>query len=138
MAALQFPGLPEWLQSRRWFGGKGAKISEVRVVDEARLGVVEIVTFEVSYAAGRRSERYLIPLLPGAHGPMEEALDEESCRAIFEVIRGRREVPTRAGRLRGERFDGPDSPLSTLPERPKVRRLSAEQSNTPRWSSAMR
>jgi len=130
MAALQFPGLPEWLQGRRWFGGKGAKISEVRAVDEARLGVVDLATFEVSYAAGRRSERYLIPLLPGAHGPMEEALDDESCRAIFEVIRGRREVPTRAGRLRGERFDGPDSPLSTLPERPKVRRLSAEQSNT--------
>ena len=129
MAALDLAALPAWLQRQRWFGGKGAEIASVRIVDEARLGDLRVATIEVSYR-DRGPERYLLPLRPGAAAPLEEALDEESCRTIFEVIRQRGEVATRAGRLRGERFDGPDSPLSALPARPSVRRLAAEQSNT--------
>ena len=129
MVAVDTARLPAWLQRQRWFGGKGAEIAGVRLVDEALLGDLQVATIEVSYR-GRPPERYLLPLRQGAEAPLEEALDEESSRAIFEVLRGRKQVPTRAGRLRGERFDGPDSPLSTLPARPTVRRLRAEQSNT--------
>ncbi len=130
MLAPDSAGFPAWLQGQRWFGGKGEEIARVRVVDEARLGDLRVAAIEITYRRGRAPERYLLPLRGGSREPLEEALDEQSCREIFEVMRQRREVPTRAGRLRGERFDGPDSPLSALPERPAVRRLSAEQSNT--------
>jgi maltokinase len=129
MVGLDLGALPEWLRGRRWFGGKGTPIASVRVADEARLGTLHVVTLEVRYAGDRPPERYLLPLRPD-DAPLEEALDEESCRAILDVLRERRQVPTRTGRLVGERFDGPGSPLSTLPQKPAVRRLSAEQSNT--------
>src|SRR4051812_40199430 len=129
MAELDLDALPAWLRRQRWFGGKGAEIASVRVVDEARLGALAVATIEVRYG-DRPPERYLLPLRGGADGPLEDALDEQSCRTIFDVLRERREIRTQAGILRGERFDAADSPLSRLPERPTVRRLSAEQSNT--------
>ena len=129
MAGLNLLALPDWLRGRRWFGGKGTPIESVRVADEARLGALHVVTLEVRYAKERPPERYLLPLRPD-DAPLEEALDDDSCRAIFDVLRERRQVPTKSGRLIGERFDAPGSPLATLPERPAVRRLSAEQSNT--------
>jgi maltokinase len=121
---------PAWLQRQRWFGGKGADVASVRVVDEVSLGAVQVATIEVAYRRDRPPERYLLPLRGASGAPVEEALDDDSCREILEVMRGRREVLTRAGRLRGERFDGPGSALATLPESPVVRRLTAEQSNT--------
>ena len=130
MPRLDLAAMPAWLRQQRWFGGKGDQIASVCIADEAQLGHLHVVTLEVAYAAGRATERYLVPLRRDTDAPLDEALDEESCRAIFGVMRSRREVPTRAGVLRGERFDAPDSPLSRLPERPSVRRLSAEQSNT--------
>jgi maltokinase len=126
---LDLGALPEWLRKQRWFGGKGAPIASVRVVDEARLEELHVATIEVRYAGDRPPELYLLPLKPD-DAPLEEALDEEACLAILAVLRERREVRTRSGVLRGERFDGADSPLSSLPKRPAVRRLSAEQSNT--------
>src|SRR5438067_857137 len=126
---LDLGALPEWLQRQRWFGGKGAQIASVRIVDEARLEGLHVATIEVRYAGDRPPERYLLPLTPH-DSPLEEALDDEACLAVLAILRGRREIPTRGGTLRGERFDGPDSPLFSLPERPAVRRLSAEQSNT--------
>jgi maltokinase len=121
--------LPGWLPGRRWFGSKGAKITWAGVIDEARLGGLRVATIEVRYAADRLPERYLLPLRSD-DTPLEEAPDDASWLAIFDVIRGRREIPTGFGKLRGERFDGADSPLATMPPRPTVRRLSAEQSNT--------
>jgi trehalose synthase-fused probable maltokinase len=119
-----------WLRRQRWFGGKGAEIAGTRVVDEARLGNLSVAALEVVYRGGRPSELYLMPLRPGSNVPLEETLDEESGRAIFEVLRRGFTVRTRAGRLRGERLDGPDAALDSLPERPAVRRLPAEQSNS--------
>ena len=130
MLAPDSAGFPAWLQRQRWFGGKGEEIEAVRVVDEAALGDLHVMAIEVAYRGSRPAERYLLPLRRGSREPLEEALDEQSCRAIFEVIRQCREVPTRAGRFRGERFDAGDSAFSALPQRPSVRRLSAEQSNT--------
>jgi trehalose synthase-fused probable maltokinase len=130
MEGLDLGALPAWLQRQRWFGGKGAEIASVQVVDEAPIGDLQVATLEVRYAGTRRLERYLLPFRRDTDGLPEEKLDEDSCRAIFEIMRGCREVRTRVGVLRGERFDGPDSPLRTLPEKPAVRRLSAEQSNT--------
>jgi maltokinase len=130
MAPLDPGAWSEWLSTRRWFGGKGAPIASVRVVDEAMLRDLQILTLEVAYASRRPAERYLVPLRPGAQVPQEEALGEEASLAIFDVMRDRREVRTRSGMLRGERFDPAGSPLDRLVGRPTVRRLSAEQSNT--------
>src|SRR5204863_4529834 len=121
--------LPDWVGRHRWFGGEAPPTGAVGVVDEAGLDVLHVVTIEVRYDGERPAERYLLPLKPD-DAPLEEALDEQACLAILAILRGRREIPTRGGTLRGERFDGPDSPLFSLPERPAVRRLSAEQSNT--------
>jgi predicted trehalose synthase len=130
MSGLDLVALPAWLQRQRWFGGKRARIASVRVVDEATIGELHVATIEVRYAEGRNPERYLLPLRRDTDAPLEEALDERSCRVIFDVLRDRREIKTRGGVLRGERLDVPGSPLDSLPERPTVRRLSAEQSNT--------
>jgi trehalose synthase-fused probable maltokinase len=126
---LDLGALPQWLPRQRWFGGKGAPIASVRVADEARLEGLQVAAIEVRYAGDRPMERYLLPLKPD-DAPLEEALDEQACLAILAILRERREIATRSGVLRGERFDGPDSPLSSLPEQPAVRRLSADQSNT--------
>jgi maltokinase len=130
MAGLDLVALPAWLQRQRWFGGKGASIASVRVVDEATVGDLHVAAIEVRYSGGRNPDRYLLPLRRDTDDPLEEALAGQSCLTILDIVRERREIGTRAGVLRGERFDGPDSLLDTLPERPAVRRLYAEQSNT--------
>ena len=122
----------DWLRTRRWFGGKGAAIAGVRVLNEARVSdALACVTIEVSYEGGRAAERYLVPVRPGERSEDKryiETLDEDALRTVFDLIRGGRTVETSASTLRGERF-APDL-LDALPAKPSVRRLSAEQSNT--------
>jgi len=130
MAGLDLGALPAWLKRQRWFGGKGAAIASVGFVGEASLGELHVAAIEVRYSDGRATERYLLPLRRETDAPLEEALDDAACLAILDVMRDRREIRTRAGVLRGERFDGPESPLDRLPPRPAVRRLTAEQSTT--------
>jgi maltokinase len=120
---MDFEALPAWLLTRRWFGGKDAPIAGVTVADEAVVADLRVLTLEVSYR-DRPKERYLLPMR-GEH--LDEALDEEACRALFEVVRGGREVPTQRGRLRGENFD---AALNAVGTPARVRRLTAEQSNT--------
>ena len=130
MAGLDLDALPQWLQRQRWFGGKGASIASVRVVDEATIGDLHVAAIEVRYGGNRNPDRYLLPLRRETDDPLEEGLDQQSLLTLFGVLRECREIRTRGGVLRGERFDGADSPLRTLPRHPTVRRLSAEQSNT--------
>src|SRR3954467_10868596 len=125
MAGVDLVALPAWLQRQRWFGGKGGLIASVRVVDEASIGDLHVAAIEVRYTGSRNPDRYLLPLRRDTDGPLEEALDEQSCRTLFDIVRERRQIATRAGALRGERFDAPGSPLQTLPGRPAVRRLYA-------------
>jgi len=120
---MDFEALPAWLRTRRWFGGKDAPIASVTAADEAVVSDLRVLTLEVSYR-DRPKERYLLPM---RGEQLEEALDEEACRALFEVMRGRRELPTRNGRLRGESFD---AALDEVGKPARVRRLTAEQSNT--------
>ena len=124
--------LPRWLQSRRWFGGKGARIASVRALDVAELSAgLHVVALEVTYAGGRPPESYLLPLKPTADGSIEEGLlDDGAARSVLDAIRSRRSLKTEAGELKGERFDAAGSPLDRLEAVPAVQRLSAEQSNT--------
>ncbi|HEY2030670.1 MAG TPA: phosphotransferase [Myxococcales bacterium] len=120
---MDFEALPAWLVTRRWFGGKDAAIAGVTAADEALVGDLRVLTLEVTYR-DRPKERYLLPMRGES---LDEALDEEACRALFEVVRGSREIKTRRGRLRGENFD---AALDAVGRPPRVRRLTAEQSNT--------
>ena len=120
----------DWLRTRRWFGGKGAAIADVRVLNEARVSAaLACVTIEVTYAGGRAPERYLLPVRPGGPpGRIEETLDEDALLDVLGLIRGGRTVRTDASTIHGERFS--PALLDALPARPSVRHLSAEQSNT--------
>ncbi len=121
-----------WLEGRRWFGGKGARIASVRELDRAEVSQdLLILTLEVSYLEGRARERYLAPLRPSSAGGFSEALDDDdAARALLEIIRAERRFKTAMGQVWGERFDSGGSPLDALGAEPAVRRLSAEQSNT--------
>ena len=131
MGSLDLESLPRWLQTRRWFGGKGRKIASVRALDVAALHAgLHVVALQVNYADGA-AESYLLPLRPTADGAIEEGLiDDAAARSVLDAIRNRIVLKTEAGQLKGERFDGPGSPLEKLEAAPAVKRLSAEQSNT--------
>jgi len=124
--------LPNWLQTRRWFGGKGAQIASVRTLDVAELSEgLHALALEVTYSGGRLPETYLLLVKPTRDGTLEEGLlDDGGARAVLDAIRNRRVLKTEAGELRGERFDAPGSPMDELEPEPSVRRLTAEQSNT--------
>jgi maltokinase len=126
--------LPDYLRNQRWFAGKVWPIKSVAVVDHATVDLPGGRTFtlaevEVIYELGH-PDRYLLPVLPGDEGIIQDALeDEEALRAIFGFIREKRVIPTASGKLCGEWLDTPEG-LMALPSPLPVRRLQVEQSNT--------
>lgn len=128
--------VPEYLESRRWFGGKGLPIKVVQVMEQAlipRAGhdgdAFSLLVLEVHYALGR-AERYLAALTSGPNGELIEALDDdELARALLTLIREQKTLPTGGGTLRGE-FLGDGGALKEVGAQPRVRRISAEQTNT--------
>ena len=132
MLPIDMQALPAWLSQQRWFGGKGAPIAGVRDVDRAQISPGLLLSaVEVRYAAPRPAESYALALRPwtGADG-IVEGLDDDAARALLGIIRQRLRIATAAGALKGERLDGPGSPLDRLSAVPTVRRMGAEQSNT--------
>jgi len=132
MLPIDMSLLAGWLPQQRWFGGKGAAIASVRDVDRAQIspGLV-LATVEVSYREGRPPERYALALKPWTGAPgIVEGLDDDAARALLGIVREKRRIATAAGALQGLRFDAKGSELDDLGKVPKVRRLSAEQSNT--------
>jgi predicted trehalose synthase len=132
MLPIDMSLLAGWLPQQRWFGGKGAAIASVRDVDRAQIspGLV-LATVEVSYREGRRPERYAMALKPWTGVPgIVEGLDDDAARALLGIVREKRRIATAAGALQGLRFDVGGSALDELTPSPRVRRLSAEQSNT--------
>jgi predicted trehalose synthase len=124
--------LAEWLPQQRFFGGKGARIASARMLDQAQIspGLV-LATVEVSYREGRPPDRYALALKPWTGAPgIVEGLDDDAARALLGIVRGRLRIATTTGALQGLRFDAAASDLEGLSANPKVRRLSAEQSNT--------
>jgi maltokinase len=126
--------LERWLPAQRWFQGKDRELAAVRVVDTARLADrLLMVVVEVAYR-GHPRERYLLPLVPDADGPIaaggkwwSDALDDaDAVRLLADLACARRETPTAAG---GTIIGAPVSgrrPGRDLPVRP----LRAEQSNS--------
>ncbi|MFL5277542.1 MAG: maltokinase N-terminal cap-like domain-containing protein [Myxococcales bacterium] len=132
MLPIDMSLLAGWLPQQRWFGGKGAAIASVRDVDRAQIspGLV-LATVEISYREGRPPERYALALKPWTGVPgIVEGLDDDAARALLGIVREKRRIATAAGALQGLRFDAGGSDLDQLTPSPRVRRLSAEQSNT--------
>ena len=126
--------LPDYLRAQRWFAGKAWPIKSVSVVDNATVELLggnsfTLAVVEVIYELGH-PDRYLLPVLPSADGGVRDAFEEvEVLRALFQLIREKRTLPTASGKLVGEWLDTPEG-LLALPSPVPVRRLQVEQSNT--------
>ena len=139
MIRVDLSKIPDFLLTRRWFGGKGLPIKTVEVVDHANItaegqgaapgeGFI-LAVIELAYAVGTR-ERYLLSVEATPDRRVHEGLDNDDlARAILRVIRDQRSIPTGTGTLRGEVL-GDGGPLATTVASPPVRRMAVEQTNT--------
>ena len=139
--------LPPFLLGRRWFGGKGRRVTRARLIDRADLRGASnalLTVAEVTYA-DRTSERYLLPLAvayddrPGPAPPIlrhgaatirDGFEDEAFCRALLRAIaRGAQVRTARGGTLAFEPRGTPARQLAGADD-VGVRLVGAEQSNT--------
>lgn len=105
--------LPDYLPHQRWFGGKGRRIREVRVVDTVGLAEAAVKLVEVHYREGD-PETYVLPLCRDAEGSVTDALREPAFNALLlEAIARRR------------RFHGHRGDLLALPT-PQLARLQGD------------
>jgi maltokinase len=135
VTAVNLSKLPDYLRAQRWFGGKAWPIKSVSVVDHASVDLPGraflIAIVEVLYELGS-PERYQLPVeAAGADSDdVKDALEDTEClRALFQIVREQKTVPSGSGRIVGEWLAFPNI-LPPLPETISVRRLNVEQSNT--------
>jgi trehalose synthase-fused probable maltokinase len=129
MIALDTGRVTEFLRSRRWFGGKGAPIKNVQVIEQAEVAGYTLAVLEVLYELGH-PERYLVLVRAGPDGMLEAGLDDdELARALLAIVREQKRIASAGGTVRGEYLDD-GGPLPGLGRKPSVRRIEAEQSNT--------
>lgn len=130
MNAIDSSRLPEFLRSRRWFGGKGTPIKHVHIVEQVAIRDWLITVMEVAYELGL-PERYLAAIREDARGRLEAGFenDDELVLELLSLVREQRTIPSGGGTLRGE-IVGDPALLKSLPARPKVRRIQTEQTNT--------
>lgn len=122
--------LPGYLETRRWFAGKGRAIASVEIADDLAWqdGAVLLLA-EVRFADGG-ADSYLITVRREGDRLVEALDDPGFAQAIREVIASGLRVPMRRGALvghptpRAEVLSGRD--IASLP----ARLASAEQSNT--------
>ena len=139
--------LPPFLLGRRWFGGKGHRVTRARLIDHAGLRGASnalVTVAQVTYA-DRSSERYLLPLavtyddVPGRgppilrHGPatIRDAFeDEDFCRSLLRAFTRRAQVPTARGGMLAFEPHGTLAQQLAADGDIRVRLVGAEQSNT--------
>lgn len=132
-APIDLTKLPDYLRNQRWFAGKAWPIKSVSVVDHATVPLpgdrdFTLAVVEVLYEMGL-PDRYLLPVESKGEGIQDAFDDVEALRALFQLIREERELPSASGKLVGEWLDTPEG-LMALPSPVPVRRLQVEQSNT--------
>ena len=141
--------LPLYLAGRRWFGGKGRRITRARIADRASLRGAPnalLTIAEVTFA-DRGRERYFLPLAVGLGDEPDDERpapivrygatsvrdgfeDEAFCRALLAAVARRAEVPTERGGAfvfepHGIAVSAVDDPRAA-----RVQVVGAEQSNT--------
>ncbi len=148
--------LMEYLPAQRWFAAKSRKIEAMRLADWAVLQPAKsaLALADVQYSSGA-PETYLLALgvtmgdgyeelrhaapnaviasVDSSEGPgllHEATLDDGTCSELLALIADGKEITTRHGRIRGVRGAAFDGILGNAATPLKVRRGSAEQSNT--------
>jgi maltokinase len=135
MKAIELSKLPEYLRSQRWFGSKGKPIKQVSVLDHSEVAIEGqpspflIAVVQVSYELGP-PERYQVLVSARPDGTLSSALEEDAFgRELLNIIRDRRSLKTAAGAIRGQ-TSGSSKRLERIPRSPRLRHITAEQSNT--------
>ncbi|HZK67356.1 MAG TPA: maltose alpha-D-glucosyltransferase, partial [Chloroflexota bacterium] len=141
LAALLRPGrdsplldvLPDYLKTRRWFGGKARRIKSTHLVDSFSLpfqgGTAHPILVQVDYTEGD-PDTYLF-LIAFASGERADQLRQDSPKAIVAVLR------PRAGGEEGVLYDAllerpfSSALLDTIRERRRVRGQEGELVGTP-------
>jgi maltose alpha-D-glucosyltransferase/alpha-amylase len=153
---LETQELPEYLPKQRWFAGKSRQIEATRIVDWAQLLELysALVLLAVEFTDGP-SELYQLPLgitlgdaaeelrrasPQAAIGPVvsgsdtgllhDGIFDDNTCAELFSLIAADRKLQTMNGTIQGRQGRTFQNILGTLEAPLKVRRGSAEQSNT--------
>jgi maltose alpha-D-glucosyltransferase/alpha-amylase len=80
--------LPAFLDTRRWFAGRGRSVTGTRVEEAVALGGVYLLVARVDYADGE-PERYVLPLAPVADGA---AVAPQAVFAIVHAPDGERTI----------------------------------------------
>jgi maltose alpha-D-glucosyltransferase/alpha-amylase len=150
LALFERDVLPSYLPKQRWFSGKDGKAATATLIDTARLDLAGVRAYLSMIEAGGR---YFLPLVLGDETTNERAVAlaratlartrtgahsgylvdafavDEFVLGIFDFIRnGRLQPALRAGAFAGAATDKLAD--VALPERPAVRRMDVEQSNT--------
>jgi len=97
--------LPDFLATRRWFGGRGFRVTSVRIEEAVALGGVFVLVARIEYA-DHETERYVLPLatvmearylaphaivatlaLPGQDATLVDAMEDgPSARAVLAAV----------------------------------------------------
>ncbi len=150
---IEEEALPAYLTRRRWFASKDDKISSIRLsTAEPISGAgLELILTELEVTLSRRTESYLLPLAIAWEDGLSDLLPQQLALArvrrgrrvgfltdafatdalplaVLRALRGSAVYPLAAGEIRFL----PTARLVEIdiPEKPEIRRLSAEQSNS--------
>jgi maltose alpha-D-glucosyltransferase/alpha-amylase len=115
--------LGDFLATRRWFGGRGYRLTAVRIEEAVALAGVYVLVARVEYA-DRETERYVLPLatvtearyvaphamvaslsLPGQDATLVDAMEDgPSARAVLSAIVTRQRAAGSGGTVDAEAF----------------------------------
>ena len=149
-AQFQSESLRDWLKLQRWFAGKDARVSSVKLVPLAEMAGGQHLLSLVDAEAGGETQRYFLPLsavwgedaltlsprLPATLAKLRRtnrvgavldgAADEEMAKALLAALQGEETLETEDGTITFT----PTRRLADLPDEVgEPRLLSAEQSN---------
>ena len=121
--------LGDFLATRRWFGGRGFRLTAVRIEEAAVLGGVFVLVVRVEYA-DRETERYVLPLatvmepryvaphaivatlaLPGQDATLVDAMEDgPSARMVLAAVIARTRATGSGGTIDAMPFTDLESP----------------------------
>src|SRR5690349_16898660 len=120
--------MSEYLQSCRWFRGRGWPVVGVTLVDHVRSNELDprldrrssLGGSEVSYQLGT-PERYVLAMAFTEDGELRPAIEDAAfAHSLLALIRGGIPLQTASGRLRGECAPGASGLLGELAAHPRV------------------
>jgi maltose alpha-D-glucosyltransferase/alpha-amylase len=131
--------LSAFLATRRWFGGRGFRVTGTHIEDTVALGGVHVLVARVEYAQ-REAERYVLPLavvpatqtvapyalaallhMPGGDAQLVDAMEHgEAARAVLNALAAHTRAPGTSGSIEAKPF------TALLPPDAEPRNISAQ------------